>query len=940
MKDSIQLELTIGGEKAGKTLKELRNDVKILSKELLTLPTGTEAFNKKAEELRNARAKLNEVEKAVKGVSDEMKKADSGFANFTSGVGESLSSLIPIGAAAMGVFAADKLFAFGQEAVNAFREAENATFQMYNAMVTLGGETEDTFNTLMEQADTLEQTTYGFTAEQIQEAQKTLKIFNLTGEEIERLIPKIVDYAAVTGKDLASATDDVKNAMLGKDKALKQVGITLDKADLTVQKITDSLSKFEGTAAQGLSVADNRFEVFSDKIGQYAERIGGALVRAGVRFAEIFGIIKESDITPQIESQTEAIMREQQELNVLVGAVMNVNTNQKARSALISELNEKYPGFLKGLDTEKVTNEQLAARLSDVNVQYEKKIRIVAAEELLKESLKKELELKQQLLSADIQLAKVQSEAAQKQIQTTEFISSQQLQYEQNRLNAAVNVNAAMKASGEEQLASLNENIAIQRKLLEEAKKEAQGIESWIGKATAKPIADRKMKPEDDEIEKTVKKEKEAAETRVKIREKEVEKVIKDLKALHAQEIEMAEAADEKILEAERKKNEAILEEQKKKEAATQELANRAMIAQADMQLLLAGKNEEAILQARIARIVTGRDIELQNEVLTAEERKLIVIQAEIDIAAAQESFRQAKLSAETAQHELMKEQQAAMIDLGMQGLAALNEFSSIIAEKNIKDAEKVKDARIKKLDEEKKRGKISEERYAREKEAIESETNAKIAKLKTEQAKKDKALAIVQSIINTALAVTAALTKDPTGIMATIVGISGAIQTGIIAAKPIPEFQKGGTFKTYANGGYTSGPSHANGGINLINSLTGEKVGEMEGGEMYHIYSRNTVKNNRHIMDALLYSSTQKNGAPIFQAGGAISTTPVTRLEGVQAQGSINIIDFSAVVERLDILTEEVRNQKTELEAFIRYEALEDSLTDVSAIRKKAGIR
>lgn len=61
---------------------------------------------------------------------------------------------------------------------------------------------------------------------------------------------------------------------------------------------------------------------------------------------------------------------------------------------------------------------------------------------------------------------------------------------------------------------------------------------------------------------------------------------------------------------------------------------------------------------------------------------------------------------------------------------------------------------------------------------------------LKVEAFKKQKAADIIQSIINTALAVTKALPNVPLSIAA---GIAGAAQTAVIAAQPIPAFYAGG---------------------------------------------------------------------------------------------------------------------------------------------------
>ena len=82
-----------------------------------------------------------------------------------------------------------------------------------------------------------------------------------------------------------------------------------------------------------------------------------------------------------------------------------------------------------------------------------------------------------------------------------------------------------------------------------------------------------------------------------------------------------------------------------------------------------------------------------------------------------------------------------------------------------------------------------------KQKAKITADYEKKAAKLKSEQFKKEKAAAVVQSIINTALAVTAAMAAIPFSLSrAILAGMTGAAQTAVIAAQPIPKFDKGTT--------------------------------------------------------------------------------------------------------------------------------------------------
>ena len=96
------------------------------------------------------------------------------------------------------------------------------------------------------------------------------------------------------------------------------------------------------------------------------------------------------------------------------------------------------------------------------------------------------------------------------------------------------------------------------------------------------------------------------------------------------------------------------------------------------------------------------------------------------------------------------------------------------------------KDALSKQLDQ----GYINQATYNAEVEKLEDAYNKKKAETEYKQAKREKQMNIVTSLMNTAGAITAAL-KNPGGpagiVLASIVGAMGAIQTGMILKQPLP---------------------------------------------------------------------------------------------------------------------------------------------------------
>lgn len=120
----------------------------------------------------------------------------------------------------------------------------------------------------------------------------------------------------------------------------------------------------------------------------------------------------------------------------------------------------------------------------------------------------------------------------------------------------------------------------------------------------------------------------------------------------------------------------------------------------------------------------------------------------------------------------------------------------------------------------------------AEKKAGIERKLADEVAKVKRQQAIADKAQALFNIAINTAQAVSKATTTGPgaAAIIPLVIAL-GAIQAAVVAARPIPKFEKGGLVK---------GPLHSQGGV----------VAELEGNEF--ITNRGATKKNRGLLEAI----------------------------------------------------------------------------------------
>lgn len=128
--------------------------------------------------------------------------------------------------------------------------------------------------------------------------------------------------------------------------------------------------------------------------------------------------------------------------------------------------------------------------------------------------------------------------------------------------------------------------------------------------------------------------------------------------------------------------------------------------------------------------------------------------------------------------------------------ISAVNDAISAAEKAELQDYKDGQERRKKMLDQRLAAGEISEEEHAQEIARIEEQTERREKEMEIEQAKRQKALGIMNAVINTAAAIINALATVPfpaSIAMATLAGITGAAQTAVIAAEPIPKFASGG---------------------------------------------------------------------------------------------------------------------------------------------------
>lgn len=194
------------------------------------------------------------------------------------------------------------------------------------------------------------------------------------------------------------------------------------------------------------------------------------------------------------------------------------------------------------------------------------------------------------------------------------------------------------------------------------------------------------------------------------------------------------------------------------------------------------------------------------------------------------------------------------------------------------------------------------------------------------------KTVAIAQIAIDTAQAISAAV---KTGSMVGLTPIEKAIaiagNIAVVLANIVKAKQelssasdvKAPQVKKAAKGAVFAGPSHDQGGIDLVNTQTGQTIGNMEGGEPIMVLSRDTYANNRRLVNELLYNSQYRNGAPIrvnsemamkatgnyLATGGVISAGSKSATTSGKGSGASAGMDLSPVIDAINTLGDRIND-------------------------------
>jgi hypothetical protein len=197
--------------------------------------------------------------------------------------GKSTSSLEKgvknLGKAFVGVFATQKVLAFGKASAKAFMEDEKAAVKLTTAVKNLGLGFEDAriknfVSTLEAQSAVLD--------DKLRPALQALLTTTGSVAKSQELLKLAIDVAAGSGVDLTTVANDLAQAYVGNSRGLRKYSLGLTQAELKSSKFSDIQTKlnkqFSGSNAAYLQTYAGQLDAINVAYANMQETIGSSLL--------------------------------------------------------------------------------------------------------------------------------------------------------------------------------------------------------------------------------------------------------------------------------------------------------------------------------------------------------------------------------------------------------------------------------------------------------------------------------------------------------------------------------------------------------------------------------------------------------------------------------------------------------------------------------------
>lgn len=882
--DVVNLQINVNGNKAQAELGTLRKRAADLNFEMKGLKKNTEEYNKKAADLKQVTARMDELKKSIgltsltmkelireqqrlnqlrsqtvigskdfQMYSKQLEEVQGRLAQVRQGSVAAQSTLAKAGnfikGAGIAVLAGG-IAAAGAATIEFFSqtiaEAEEAEQKLASFETTLKAVGKsDAFERLAADAEDLAGKLGFFGGDDLYVVyEKLLTYGKLTQLQIRNLTPVIVDFAAKNKISFEQAAESIIGALEGQGKAMKQYGIDIKEGANVTERLgiimTDLASKVDGAAESFGSTKEGKLLTEMEKFKSIQEEIGKT---TGPLWLDIKTSILESvqGIIQTISSAGNYIRR------FYLGVTDLKALREEDKKGQIDKLNENATqnarSFLKSVQGFSI------------------------------EELKAELLRQKALLKAD----------------GITTLKRPTIQNEANLLKSQLIVKGLEE---EIQLIKERNALADKRELTPEEKAAAK----------AEAAYQKRIKAMEDFMKRSA-----------KLTPAEIEKAAEELDLPIKINVKY-ETDPQKIRESLQRTSDALLE-------SNLEFLSRR---KASLELKVSITNGREQLDNVIASLETEQAARIALAEQTGEE-----------VADIEEYYRQAKIQAitdsfiaETEQYLQYAQAAASILDAWIQNRNQKDQQELQKFKRQSDQKKKIEEQRLKS-------GLVSQAQYNKKVTELDEQYEKKQRELAIKQFKRNQKLQIVNANINIAQAVLQALAGSPPPanyILAAAVGIAGLIQLNTIRKQQPPEAKKGLIIP--------GNTRHTDGGIDLYDRKENRVIANVESGEPLWVFSRDTYRNNKPILDQLMYNSQNKSGAsilpsfkqayrpinsgklvPIMQNGGIVSN----RAGQVTGAAEMGIEINSAILQQIAGLREDMSSWKARLKAEVSYFEIED---------------
>ena len=376
-------------------------------------------------------------------------------------------------------FSTQAIIIFTQASVEAFLEAEKNAQRLKFAITTIGGEAEVQFERLIKQSEDLQKITV-FSDDSIQQAQAALAAFGLTADEIENLIPKLADFATITSQDIPSAAQQIGAALEGNGREFKKYGIEVSAVASRTENLSavmEGLTKFQGAAEEATKTLTGQLEQQKNEVDELQETIGGKLAPSWVRVKKLFLEYIQAIISSKDELTLESIAKDQKDNSDKTIAVLQ-QTAKDIQKIYSIPFNEAY---LKALEQQIKIEEKVRDNASKSDLARSVREYNNASQAL--DILNKELE--------DFNLKLIQEKAAQQAL-NDRILSSNQIRTKSTE--DLIKLSEKEKEIGDDVAKKNIKNIEDEIKAREKAAAEYQKNLAFLRQLQIQNIEDEKQR--------------------------------------------------------------------------------------------------------------------------------------------------------------------------------------------------------------------------------------------------------------------------------------------------------------------------------------------------------------------------------------------------------------------------------------------------------------